>query len=64
MPELSYTSQALVSDQGPPPIPRPLPDPRLCYTEIATGVKSIDESKVRNSKEEVDTLLVVVSACL
>ena len=59
MPEL--TRRSPVSDQGPPPRPRPLPNPNLCNAELSTGVKKIDEAIVRNSKEEVDTLLVVVS---
>ena len=60
MPELIPTSP--VSDRGPPPRPRPLPNPNLCNAELSAGVKKIDEAIVRNSKEEVDTLLVVVSA--
>lgn len=62
MPEVTDLSLFSASYQGPPPRPRPLPNPQLCYTEISTGVRSIDEAKVRNSKEEVDTFLVVVSA--
>lgn len=37
-------------------------NPQMCLSKIAATVKSTDEIFIRKSKEEIDTLLVVVSS--
>lgn len=55
-----------IANLGPSPLPgpTPVPPPETCISKISTDVRSMDEEIVKKSKEEVDTLLVVVSALI
>lgn len=61
MPELIIPTPIANLGPSPLPAPTPVPPPEACISKISTDVRNMDEEIVKKSKEEVDTLLVVVS---